>query len=282
MESFVVIGLGRFGSAVAERLCQEGHQVLAVDVDEKVVQNMADKVTQAVAGDCQEMDVLRALGVQDMNCAVVAFSNDIGKSVLVTLNLKELGVPRIICKARTATHEELLRRIGADKVVFPERESGWNLAQALSNREILNYVGLAEGYGIVKLDVPLAWVGKTIGQLQIRKKYQVNIIAVQRSGGGHPARSGGEPFVPKGRYDLQPGQYRGQRPCPEVGVTYGNHHTKEQYPHHPHPQAHRGPALPPRPGAGGVRGPEDAGRGPALGRKAGGGPLGPGDRKSVV
>lgn len=183
MESFVVIGLGRFGSAVAEKLCQEGHQVLAVDVDEKVVQTMADKVTQAVAGDCQEMDVLRALGVQDMNCAVVAFSNDIGKSVLVTLNLKELGVPRIICKARTATHEELLRRIGADKVVFPERESGWNLAQALSNREILNYVGLTEGYGIVKLDVPLAWIGKSIGQLEIRKKYQVNIIAVQRSGG---------------------------------------------------------------------------------------------------
>ena len=85
MESFVVIGLGRFGSAVAEKLCQSGHQVLAVDTDEKVVQQMADHVTQAVAGDCQDLDVLRALGVKDMSCAVVAFSNDIGRSILVTL-----------------------------------------------------------------------------------------------------------------------------------------------------------------------------------------------------
>lgn len=182
METFVVIGLGRFGSAVAEKLCQAGHQVLAVDTDEAVVQRMADKVTQAVAGDCQELDVLRALGVQDMHCAVVAFSNDIGKSILVTLNLKELGVPRVICKARTAAHEELLRRIGADQVIFPERESGWNLAQALSNREILHYTALDEDYGIVKLEVPEVWVGKTIGQLDIRRRYQVNIIAVQRSG----------------------------------------------------------------------------------------------------
>ena len=182
MESFVVIGLGRFGSAVAEKLCQSGHQVLAVDTDEKVVLQMADHVYQAVAGDCQDLDVLRALGVKDMSCAVVAFSNDIGRSILVTLNLKELGVPRIICKARTATHEELLRRIGADQVVFPERESGWNLAQALSNREILNYITLTEGYGIVKLEVPLAWVGKTIGELDIRRHYQVNIIATQRNG----------------------------------------------------------------------------------------------------
>ena len=137
MESFVVIGLGRFGSAVAERLCQEGHQVLAVDVDEKVVQNMADKVTQAVAGDCQEMDVLRALGVQDMNCAVVAFSNDIGKSVLVTLNLKELGVPRIICKARTATHEELLRRIRNLSQRGIAMEPGQTLADVLAFRDPL-------------------------------------------------------------------------------------------------------------------------------------------------
>lgn len=179
METFVVIGLGRFGSAVAEELCALGHQVLAIDTDEKAVQRMADKVTQAAVGDCQDPEVLEMLGVKNMDGAVVAFSNDIGTSVLITLNLKELGLPRIICKARNHSHREVLRRIGADQVVFPELESGRNLARTLANREILNYIELTERYGIVKLKVPARWVGKTLRDLNVRANYQVNIIAIQ-------------------------------------------------------------------------------------------------------
>ena len=179
METFVVIGLGRFGSAVAEELCALGHQVLAIDTDEKAVQRMADKVTQAAVGDCQDPEVLEMLGVKNMDGAVVAFSNDIGTSVLNTLNLKELGLPRIICKARNHSHREVLRRIGADQVVFPELESGRNLARTLANREILNYIELTERYGIVKLKVPARWVGKTLRDLNVRANYQVNIIAIQ-------------------------------------------------------------------------------------------------------
>lgn len=179
METFVVIGLGRFGSAVAEELCALGHQVLAIDTDEKAVQRMADKVTQAAVGDCQDPEVLEMLGVKNMDGAVVAFSNDIGTSVLITLNLKELGLPRIICKARNHSHREVLRRIGADQVVFPELESGRNLARTLANREILNYIELTEQYGIVKLKVPARWVGKTLRDLNVRANYQVNIIAIQ-------------------------------------------------------------------------------------------------------
>ena len=179
METFVVIGLGRFGSAVAEELCALGHQVLAIDTDEKAVQRIADKVTQAAVGDCQDPEVLEMLGVKNMDGAVVAFSNDIGTSVLITLNLKELGLPRIICKARNHSHREVLRRIGADQVVFPELESGRNLARTLANREILNYIELTERYGIVKLKVPARWVGKTLRDLNVRANYQVNIIAIQ-------------------------------------------------------------------------------------------------------
>ena len=179
METFVVIGLGRFGSAVAEELCALGHQVLAIDTDEKAVQRMAEKVTQAAVGDCQDPEVLEMLGVKNMHPAVVAFSNDIGTSVLITLNLKELGLPRIICKARNHSHREVLRRIGADQVVFPELESGRNLARTLANREILNYIELTERYGIVKLKVPTRWVGKTLRDLNVRANYQVNIIAIQ-------------------------------------------------------------------------------------------------------
>ena len=179
METFVVIGLGRFGSAVAEELCALGHQVLAIDTDEKAVQRMAEKVTQAAVGDCQDPEVLEMLGVKNMDGAVVAFSNDIGTSVLITLNLKELGLPRIICKARNHSHREVLLRIGADQVVFPELESGRNLARTLANREILNYIELTERYGIVKLKVPTRWVGKTLRDLNVRANYQVNIIAIQ-------------------------------------------------------------------------------------------------------
>ena len=183
METFVVIGLGRFGSAVAEELCALGHQVLAIDTDEAAVQKMADRVTQAGVGDCRDMDVLRALGVNNARCAVVAFSDDIGNSVLITLNLKELGIPRIVCKARSASHEELLRRIGADHVIFPELESGRNLAHALNNRDILEFIQLSEHYSIVKTGVPESWLGKTSAELEIRKQFKVTIVAVQGSDG---------------------------------------------------------------------------------------------------
>lgn len=179
METFVVIGLGRFGSAVAEELCALGHQVLAIDTDETRVQQMADRVTQAVTGDCRDMDVLRALGVRHARCAVVAFSDDIGNSVLITLNLKELGIPRIVCKARSASHEELLRRIGADQVIFPEQESGRNLAHALNNREIIEFIQLSDHYSIVKTEVPGSWLGKSAAELDIRRQFKVTIVAVQ-------------------------------------------------------------------------------------------------------
>lgn len=183
MKLFVVIGLGRFGSAVAEELTAQGHQVLAIDSDAAAVQRMADKVTQAVSGDCQDMEVLRALGVKNADCAVVAFGNDIGTAALIALNLKELGIPRLICKAGNHREQELLHRIGADEVIFPEHETGKALAHTLANREILDYIELSERYGIVKLKIPPTWQGKTLNELDIRAKYQVNIIAIQSTDG---------------------------------------------------------------------------------------------------
>lgn len=183
VQTFVVIGLGRFGSSVAEELCALGHQVLAVDVDERAVQRMADKVTQAVTADCQDPEVLQTLGVKRMDCAVVAFSDDIGTSVLVALNLKELGIPRLVCKARSDSHQELLKRIGADQVVFPERESGRNLARTLDNREILNYIPLADHSSMVKTPLPGSWQGRSLGELDVFRRYQVYVTALQRADG---------------------------------------------------------------------------------------------------
>ena len=179
MKTFVVIGLGRFGTAVARELCELGHQVLAVDSDPGRVQAVADEVTHAVAADARDPDVLASLGVGDYDCAVVAVGNDVGSSALVTLRLKEAGVPKVVCKAQSHVHKRLLEKLGADKVVFPEHEMGIKVAQGLAHSNLLNFIELSPEYAIIEIDLPADWAGKTIRELNIRAKYGVNVIAVR-------------------------------------------------------------------------------------------------------
>lgn len=180
MRSFLVIGLGRFGSAVATELCALGNEVLAVDWDGALVQAVADKVTHAVTADARDPEVLRELAAGNFHCAIVAVGDDIGNSALITLGLKELGVERVVCKAQSHVHRKVLEKIGADKVVFPEHEMGTKLAHTLSDANVLNFVELTEEYGIVETPVPPKWVGKSVGELRIRNNYGVTLIAVRR------------------------------------------------------------------------------------------------------
>ncbi|HPE16320.1 MAG TPA: TrkA family potassium uptake protein, partial [Oscillospiraceae bacterium] len=150
MKSFVVIGLGRFGTAVATELAKLGHEVLAIDRNEAAVANVAPLVTCAVTADGQSMDVLRSLGVANYECGVVALSDDIGNSALIALTLKEIGVKRVICKAQNHVHRKLLEKIGVDRIVFPEYEMGVKLAQNLTSANMLNFIALTEKYGIVE------------------------------------------------------------------------------------------------------------------------------------
>lgn len=138
MKTFVVIGLGRFGTSVALELSALGHEVLAVGNDQESVQAVADQVTHAVTADARDPSVLKALGVHNYDCAIVATAEDVGSSALITLNLKELGMAEVICKARSHTHRKVLEKIGADRVVFPEHEMGTKLAQGLSSSNVLN------------------------------------------------------------------------------------------------------------------------------------------------
>ena len=179
MKSCVVIGLGRFGKEVATALCAQGCEVLAVDSNEDLVNHLADDVTHAVVADAQDKDVLRALGVGEMDCAVVAIGSDLAASVLVTMNLKELGVPQIICKAHDATHHRVLEKLGADRVVIPEYEFASKLARTLSSHNVLDYIELSNEYGILEVPAPASWVGKTLKELNVRAKLGVNIIAVE-------------------------------------------------------------------------------------------------------
>jgi trk system potassium uptake protein TrkA len=179
MRSYIVIGLGKFGAQAARSLCQLGCEVLAMDTNTHLVQHVANDVTQAVVADAKDKEVLKALGAKDFECAIVAIGDNLANSVLATMNLKELGVPYIVCKASDETHRQVLMKLGADRVVIPEQEHADRLAKNLSSPNVLDYIELSEEYGIIEIPAPKAWVGKSLKELNVRAKLGVNIIAVE-------------------------------------------------------------------------------------------------------
>lgn len=183
MKSYVVIGLGRFGSEVARQLYVQGCEVLAIDSSSELVQRISDDVTQAVVADARDKSVLKALGVKDFDCAVVGIGGDLANSVLAVMNLKELGVPQVVCKAHDETHREVLKKLGADRVVIPEMENACRLAKSLASENVLDYIELSEDYGIIDVPAPAVWEKKSLMELNVRAKLGVNILAIKRSGG---------------------------------------------------------------------------------------------------
>lgn len=183
MKSYVVIGLGRFGSSIACDLGKLGNEVLAVDRHEDLVQQICGEVTNAVVADASDQEVLRALGVSDCDCAVVAIGDDLAASVMATMNLRELGVPNIVCKAYDEAHRRILLKLGADRVVIPEQEVAARLAHSLSSPNVLEYIELSSDYGIVEVSAPKGWVGKSLRELNIRAKLGVTVIAVKAPNG---------------------------------------------------------------------------------------------------
>jgi len=180
MKSYIVIGLGRFGSEAARRLCELGNEVLAVDVDSDLVQQISSEVTHAVVADARDKEVLRALDAKEFDCGIVAIGDSLGDSVLATMNLKELGVPYVVCKAHDETHRQVLKKLGADKIVIPEQENACRLARNLSSPNVLDYIELSEDYGIIEVPAPASWKDKSLLELNIRAKLGVNILAVRR------------------------------------------------------------------------------------------------------
>ena len=180
MKSYVVIGLGRFGSEVARRLCELGCEVLAVDTHSELVQQISADVTHAVVADARDKEVLRALGVKEFDCAVIAIGGSLADSVLATMNVKELGVPKVVCKAHDETHRQVLLKLGADQVVIPEQEQAVRLARSLSSHNVLDYIELSSEYGIVEVPAPKSWVGKSLKELNVRAKLGLNILAVKQ------------------------------------------------------------------------------------------------------
>ena len=182
MKSYIVVGLGRFGTEVARRLCELGCEVLAIDTNNELVQQISNDVTQAVVADARDKDVLKALGAKDFDCAVVAIGDSLAESILATMNLKELGIPRLVCKARDETHRQVLKKLGADQVVIPEKEQAQRLAKSLASRNVLDYIELSDDYGIIDVPAPASWHNKSLIELNVRAKLGVNILAIRRGG----------------------------------------------------------------------------------------------------
>lgn len=176
-QQVIVVGLGRFGAAAARELNALGHEVLAVDASEDVVNDIAPDVTHAVQADASDEKALRAIGAGEFQTAIVAISGALEASIFATLVLKRLGVPTVIAKAASPLHGAILERVGADRVVYPEHEAGVDVAHTLSIPHVVDYIDLAPGHGIAKINVPATFVGRTLRELDLSTRLKVTPIA---------------------------------------------------------------------------------------------------------
>lgn len=180
MKQFAVIGLGRFGTSMALTLARMGYDVLAVDTNEEKVNNIIEYVTHAVQVDAMDEQALKSLGIRNFDVVIVAIGQDIQANILTTVMLKELGVKKVVSKAVTDLHGKVLERIGADKVVFPERDMGVRVAHALVSKNILDQINISPDYSIIELISPTELANKTLGQGNIRGRYGVTVLAIRR------------------------------------------------------------------------------------------------------
>lgn len=179
-KSFAVIGLGRFGGSICRTLSNEGIEVLAIDKNEERVNEYAMIASHAAVGDTTDEGILKSLGIRNFDHVIVAIGEDIQASILTTLILKELGVPYITAKAQNDNHEKVLRKIGADHVVHPERDMGVRIANNMISSNVVDYLELSDEYSIVEIVANGKIGGHTIIDLDIRKKYGLNIVAIKR------------------------------------------------------------------------------------------------------
>jgi trk system potassium uptake protein len=176
MKRFVIIGLGNFGKSVAEVLYAHGHEVVGVDQDPQAVDAVARFVTRAAVGDGRQRAVLDRVGADGADAGIVSTGDDIAASVLATLALRDLGVPRVYCKVISDDHRRVMARVGADEAIFPERQSGIALAQRLLSGDVFNYFSLGDGYSVQEMRVPPLWEGRSLREIGLRPNF--NLVAV--------------------------------------------------------------------------------------------------------
>lgn len=180
MKQFVVIGLGRFGTSISRALTAKNFEVLAIDRNEKRVKEIEGIVSQAVVMDATDEKALKELGIKDFDTAIVGIGENIENSIMVTLLLKELGIKQVIVKAHNDLHAQILQKVGADRIVFPEKEMGEKIAESLASPRIFDYIELSTEYGILEIITPKRFCDRTLSELKLREKFGVSVIAIKR------------------------------------------------------------------------------------------------------
>ena len=179
---YLVVGLGRFGSALATTLAERGVQVLAIDRSMEAVEAHRSRLTDVVCGDAMDESVLQQLGAQDFSAAVITMGDDVKASSVITMHLKEMGVPYVIAKASDDFHGRMLTRLGADKVIFPERDMGQRVAHNLISEKIMDFIELSPDYSLMEMRPRPEWVGVPLKELNLRGKHRINVVAVRSDG----------------------------------------------------------------------------------------------------
>lgn len=180
MKQFAVIGLGRFGTSVASTLMAMGHEVLVIDEEQEKIQEVANLVTHAIQADAKDENALKALGIRNFDVVIVAIGKDTESSILVTVLLKDLGVKCVVAKAQNELHGKVLGRVGADKVVFPERDMGARVAHQLASSNVLDHIELSPEFSILEIVAPEVLVGQTLRKYDLRAKFGITILALKR------------------------------------------------------------------------------------------------------
>lgn len=179
-KSIAVLGLGRFGSAVARTLRDLGHDVLGVDANQELVDMLSGELTHTVVCDCTDEETLRSLGLRNFDIAVVAIGHDVQASILAVVLLKEIGVPMVVAKAANELHGRTLEKVGADKVVYPERDMGSRVAHSLLTGSVMDYIELSPEYTIMEVATPARLVGKTLRDMNLRSRFGITVMAIKR------------------------------------------------------------------------------------------------------
>jgi trk system potassium uptake protein TrkA len=180
-KTYAVFGLGRYGIAVARELVSNGMEVIAVDSDERIVNAASDDLPICKCADVTDPDVIRQLGISNVDVVIISMATNLEASVMAVTLCKEIGVKTVIAKSANEMHQKILSRVGADRVVFPENESGIRLAKNLLSSGFVDMVSLAKNVSMIELDVKPEWVGKNLIQLNLRKKYSINVVAIRRA-----------------------------------------------------------------------------------------------------
>lgn len=180
MKQFVVIGLGRFGTSISRALTAKNFEVLAIDRNEERVKEIEGIVSQAVVVDATDEKALKELGIKDFDTAIVSIGENIEDSIMVTLLLKEMGIKQVIVKADNDLHAKILQKVGADRIVFPEKEMGEKIAESLASPRIFDYIELSTEYGILEIITPKKFCDKTLSELKLREKFGVSVMAIKR------------------------------------------------------------------------------------------------------